>query len=502
MDIALIKVNVRIWEDPAPYLYPMIKRSEMLMLAAVLMIVTIVGVAAFQGYWIRKLYAEEWSTLKKETDVAFRDIVYQLQVQRSHRKYPVQFNTTVRDPAIVRDSGMGTKIAMMLKDTVAGRNSQRFDIRFRIDDPGHGPLQIPSYLTHEADDDHPMIIQFVAHDSTSPPLTPADIDSAYKNSLLKFGISVPYRLLQVAGGEAKLQKSIPAGELKTGFLFVGANPPFAYQASFANPFPYIIRKLRVPIVIGGLLLAFTTLSLIFLYRNLVQQRQIATIKNDFISNMTHELKTPLSTVTVAVEALRHFGALEDPEKTREYLDISALELQRLSLLVDKVLKLSLFENKKIELKPERINLPALAAEVMASMRLSFEKAGAVVRLKGEGDGLFVRADRMHLASVISNLLDNAVKYSREGPVVAIVVSREGDIVRLSVADNGIGIPAAYREKIFEKFFRVPSGDHHNIKGYGLGLSYVHHIVTRHDGKITVESKEEKGSTFTIQLPAA
>jgi putative cofactor-binding repeat protein len=276
----------------------------------------------------------------------------------------------------------------------------------------------------------------------------------------------------------------------------------AYRAHFSNPFWYIIRNLQLPILTSVLLLAFTGLSLLFLYRNLIRQRQIADVKNEFISNMTHELKTPISTVTVAVEALRHFGALEDPEKTKEYLDISALELQRLSLLVDKVLKLSLFENKQIDLKPERIDLPALTAEVMASMRLPMEKAGAVVQLNCNGEGLFVRADRMHMGSVISNLIDNAIKYSRGHPVLAIGLAREGENVMLSVADNGIGIPAAYREKIFEKFFRVPSGDVHNIKGYGLGLSYVHHIVTRHEGQIFVESKEGKGSLFVIQLPAA
>jgi two-component system phosphate regulon sensor histidine kinase PhoR len=349
----------------------------------------------------------------------------------------------------------------------------------------------------------PLVVRYLSGaDSTIPPLSAGRIDTAYRKELLRNNITVPYILERRTGKEADLERPIAADELKTGFLFVGLSNAYAYQASFSSPLAYILRKLTLPILVSFLLLSFTTASFIFLYRNLVQQRQIAAIKNEFISNMTHELKTPISTVTVAVEALRHFGALEDPERTKEYLDISALELQRLSLLVDKVLKLSLFENRQIELKPERVNLAELIAEVMASMKLSLEKAGAVVRLACTGEGLFVRADRMHLGSVISNLLDNALKYSRESPVLTIQLSRDGQEVLLSVADNGIGIPAAYREKIFEKFFRVPSGDHHNIKGYGLGLSYVHHIVTRHEGRISVESKEGKGSTFIIQLPAA
>jgi two-component system phosphate regulon sensor histidine kinase PhoR len=483
----------------------------MLMLAGLLMVMTIVGVAAFQGYWIRKLYVEEWNTLKKETDVAFRDVVYQLQVQRFHHGNPALSRNM-----IFVDKKAGDDLFMFnvldsaknaLKDSARrmglrpGKREFAISVRAEI----HRDSLPPPIVTSSDDPglNIPTIIRYLSStDSASPPLSIGQIDSAYKKALQKAGITVPYQLQRVEGKEAELEKTIPANEIRTGLIFVGLSKAYAFQASFANPFPYIVRKLRLPIIVGILLLAFTTLSLIFLYRNLVQQRQIAAIKNEFISNMTHELKTPISTVTVAVEALRNFGALDDPAKTREYLDISALELQRLSMLVDKVLKLSLFENKQIELKPERIDLPELAAEVMASMKLSFEKAGAVVQLSCAGEGLFVPADRVHLRSVLTNLLDNALKYSRERPMLAVAVSRAGDRVRLSVADNGIGIPAAYREKVFEKFFRVPSDDVHNIKGYGLGLSYVHHIVTRHEGQISVESKEGKGSTFTIQLPAA
>jgi two-component system phosphate regulon sensor histidine kinase PhoR len=483
----------------------------MLMLAGLLMVITIIGVAAFQGYWIRKLYAEEWNTLKKETDVAFRDVVYQLQAQRflkgsANVPRNMQFYSKNGGDDLFMFAVLDS-MKNVLRDSARrmglGPGRQQITVNLASIRRDSLPPPAANGLAPEPGLTLPTIVRYLSSpDSVSPPLSVGQIDSAYKKALLKTGITVPYQLQRIAGKEADLEKPIPVNELKTGFIFVGLANTYAYQASFANPMPYIAGKLRLPIVVGVLLLAFTTLSLIFLYRNLVQQRQIAAIKNEFISNMTHELKTPISTVTVAVEALRNFGALDDPAKTREYLDISALELQRLSLLVDKVLKLSLFENKQIELKPERIDLPALAAEVMASLKLSFEKAGAVVQLSCAGEGLFVLADRVHMRSVVTNLLDNALKYSRECPMLAIGVSREGDQVRLSVADNGIGIPAAYREKVFEKFFRVPSDDVHNIKGYGLGLSYVHHIVTRHGGLISVESKEGRGSTFTIQLPAA
>ena len=477
----------------------MMKSSGKLRVAALLMVLTIVGVAVFQGYWIRKLYAEEWTTLRKETDIAFRDVMYDLQVQRFNKGRLMVKDT--RLATLGRDNLFQINVLDSVRDL--GKDSQ-MAIAFHAD-IHHDSLRpgMIDRVGNFAGDDIPQVVRYLAStDSTAPPLTMTAMDSAYRKVLFKAGITVPFTLERVEGNAANLVTAVPQHELKTGFVFIGLSNVYGYRASFSNPFGYILTKLRLPIGMSVLLLAFTSLSLLFLYRNLVQQRQIAAIKNEFISNMTHELKTPISTVTVAVEALRHFGALEDPQKTREYLDISALELQRLSLLVDKVLKLSLFENKQIELKPERIDLPALTAEVMASMRLPMEKAGAVVQLSCNGEGLFVRADRVHLGSVISNLLDNALKYSREHPALTINLSREGEVVLLSVADNGIGIPAAYREKIFEKFFRVPTNDVHNIKGYGLGLSYVHHIVTRHEGRVLVESKEGKGSTFIIQLPAA
>jgi two-component system phosphate regulon sensor histidine kinase PhoR len=492
----------------------MMKFAGKMRLAALLMVLTIIGVAVFQGYWIRKLYTEEWNGLRRETDVAFRDAMYELQVQRFHKGKLLVKDTHFAARAAdnlfmlnVLDSMktlIGDSVRAVAKDSTKSRLPRQVAISFQTD-IRHDSLSpdLPDRVVRLAGDDNSLIVRYLSNsDSGAPALTMGEMDSAYKRALVKSGITVAYTLQRFAGNDTALLKPVPKNELKTGIVFIGLSNAYGYRASFSNPFGYIIGKLRLPIGMSVLLLAFTALSLLFLYRNLLKQRQIAEIKNEFISNMTHELKTPISTVTVAVEALRHFGALDDPHKTKEYLDISALELQRLSLLVDKVLKLSLFENRQIELKPERIDLPGLTAEVMASMRLPMEKAGAVVRLNCEGEGLFVRADRVHLGSVISNLLDNALKYSRENPVLAISVSREGAAVALSVADNGIGIPPAYREKIFEKFFRVPSNDVHTIKGYGLGLSYVHHIVARHEGRITVESKEGKGSTFIIQLPAA
>jgi len=247
---------------------------------------------------------------------------------------------------------------------------------------------------------------------------------------------------------------------------------------------------------------FTTVVFIFLYRNLAQQRRLAEMKNDFISNITHELKTPIATVSVAVEALRNFGGLQKPERTKEYLDISAGELQRLGLLVDKVLKLSMFEKDEISLQKESFDLLDLITEVMTSMKLQFENQHAVTSLASSGDNFVIDADRVHITSVIYNLLDNALKYTKADPRIDVELIRKDEYFELRVKDNGIGISAENQRKVFDQFFRVPTGDRHNVKGYGLGLSYINHIVKQHHGLIEVESAPGKGSTFIVKLPFA
>jgi two-component system phosphate regulon sensor histidine kinase PhoR len=244
----------------------------------------------------------------------------------------------------------------------------------------------------------------------------------------------------------------------------------------------------------------TILSFVLLYRNLLQQRRLTALKNDFISNITHELKTPIATVSVAIEALQNFNALHDTRRTTEYLDISQNELQRLSLLVDKVLKLSMFEQKAIQLNKEWFDLAQVIREVIGSLKIQTDKSGAIVNFSSDTAICDINADKLHITSVVYNLLDNALKYSPVNPEISIRLSRFEEYIDLTVTDNGLGIPPEFRRKVFEKFFRVPSEDRHNIKGYGLGLSYVSHIARMHQGFVEVESAPGKGSSFSLKIP--
>jgi two-component system phosphate regulon sensor histidine kinase PhoR len=328
-------------------------------------------------------------------------------------------------------------------------------------------------------------------DSVQDSLRVKELQMAYARKLEEQNVSVPFSIRRVKTEET--EKPV-FNQVTLGF-----QNPITYELNLGSTTSFLLKRISIPILFSVFLVAFTFLSFSLLYGNLLRQRRLADIKNEFISNITHELKTPIATVSVAIEAMRSFNASMDPQRSKEYLDISANELQRLSLLVDKVLKLSMFEKKEIELRYEPLDMKELVDEVTSSMRLQFEKKGAQVTTHAEGD-THLDGDRLHLVSVIFNLLDNALKYSTDHAEISLTIKGLSNKVQLIIADSGIGIPAEYQGRIFEKFFRVPTGNLHNAKGYGLGLSYVSHVITKHHGTIRVESEEGDGSKFYITLP--
>jgi len=273
-----------------------------------------------------------------------------------------------------------------------------------------------------------------------------------------------------------------------------------YALAFDKTNGFILQKIIPEILFSLFLFVITSLSFYFIYKSLRDQQRLTAVKNDLIANITHELKTPIATVGVAIEALQNFGALNNPQRTKEYLDISQQELNRLSILVDKVLNTSLFEKGDIPLKSEPINLKMLVQDVLNSMKLQFQNKKAVVNFNSEGENFMVQGDKIHLTSVIYNLIDNALKYSPLAPKLAINLKKTVGQIDFLVKDNGLGIAKEFQDKIFDKFFRVPTGNAHNIKGHGLGLNYVKKVIEKHGGQITVQSKQGEGTAFTVSLP--
>lgn len=459
------------------------------------MVLTIMAIAGFQIYWLKRAYEREERNLDMRTNYMFRETVFALQ------------SAKLKLEKLVGDSSTSTKV--FIQQEFPQKN---FKVRSATD---LKVINMVDVLTKKAKDSNGRaliirgsdtmhlsnkalsgrrnrLIQFLFDvDSVQDSVKTKELEAAYAKKLQEQNIKVPFTVHRVP----TVEKEGPAfNEVTLGF-----SNPITYRLNLGNTVPFLLKRITIPILFSVFLVGFTFLSFSLLYRNLVRQRRLADIKNEFISNITHELKTPIATVSVAIEALRSFSASIDPQRTKEYLDISANELQRLSLLVDKVLKLSMFEKKEVELRYEWLNMKELVDEVTSSMRLQFEKKEAIVSVATEGD-THLEGDRLHLVSVVFNLLDNALKYSSDKAKIGITVKGTDHKVQLVIADSGIGIPQEYHHKIFEKFFRVPTGNLHNAKGYGLGLSYVSHVIKKHEGTISVESVPGDGSKFFITFP--
>ena len=467
-----------------------------------LMLVSIVLIAAFQFWWLRKSYREEEETLNIRTSFLFRETIHRLQVSKLKLDSNLKRKVASESDMV----GMINVLKEKMRDTVGSKERIKSTVIVSMDKgrPPAPPMladTISAKAVYQFNDNGKFFNVLLTSDSLQDSLTVKEIQSEFHNALLAEDIKVPFSVDRKLHAPSLQRKKLilPLQKLETAEATIGFINPITYKLYLRDTTSYLLKKISPQIFFSVLLLGITVVSFLTLYRNLRSHQKLASIKNEFISNITHELKTPIATVSVAIEAMKNFNVLDDPKKTREYLEISQNELQRLSLLVDKVLKLSMFEKKEIELKIETVDLRLLVEEVAASMRLQLEKHKAKLAIQSEGDTT-IQGDRLHFISVIFNLLDNALKYSKSNPSIEIDIRQEGEIAQIAVTDNGIGIPIEYKERIFEKFFRVPTGNTHNAKGYGLGLSYVAHVVSKHQGQIAVESQPGIGSRFIIKLP--
>jgi len=283
------------------------------------------------------------------------------------------------------------------------------------------------------------------------------------------------------------------------FPFEESNRSAYIQVIFPTKQNFILNSMSLLLPSVALILIILIIFIVAIII-IFKQKQLNNMKNDFVNNMTHELKTPISTISLASQMLQDTGVGKTPETLKHISNVIRDETKRLSIQVEKVLEMSIFEKDKSMLKLNEIEINSLIADITGNFSLKVTSKGGKITsiLKAANDVALV--DEVHFTNVIFNLMDNALKYSNKPLLLTIETWNEKDNLLISIEDNGIGIHKEDIKHIFDKFYRVSTGNLHNVKGFGLGLAYVKKIVKEHRGSIRVESELNIGTKFTITIP--
>jgi signal transduction histidine kinase len=274
---------------------------------------------------------------------------------------------------------------------------------------------------------------------------------------------------------------------------------FHYLLDLTHKNEMVLREalLSFVLITGSILIVFLVFGLT--WRNLMEERRLSELKSDFINNMTHELKTPLSTITVAGRTLEKEQIITDRDRVLETARMIGKQSVHLNQLINTILEVSFLEREEFELDRHKVVIDELLHQVVTSFLTSCDGC-AEIKEDYSINGMEASVDIVYFTTMISNLLSNAVKYCDGDPVISVKAAATGNDIEITVADNGVGIPAEHLGHIFEKFYRVPHGNIHKTKGLGLGLYYVRRIATAHGGDVTVNSKQGRGTTFRIRIP--
>jgi len=323
------------------------------------------------------------------------------------------------------------------------------------------------------------------------------LDSIFTNQLSKKGIKTPHYLVLLekdikVGGNNKakdIELSLFSNS-KSTFL----RPDQNLRAYYKDPTIQALKKSSTGILLSLLLSLSVIFCLIYLLKIISTQKELAEIKNDLINNITHEFKTPIATVSTAIEAIESFNVIDNKEKTKQYAAISAFQLKKLHQMVEKLLETATLDSESLMLQKEPTNIVDLIAKIANKFELLTKKD---IKFTTNIDSKILKIDLFHFENAISNLVDNAIKYG--GDSIEINLNSVLNITEISVTDNGKGIDKSHQERIFDKFYRVPKGNTHDVKGFGIGLYYTQKIIGKHNGSINVSSSFDN-TIFKLQIP--
>jgi two-component system, OmpR family, phosphate regulon sensor histidine kinase PhoR len=512
----------------------------------VLASIALLGLIAIQMYWIDNAITLAEQHFDQSVNEALTKVVFKIEKQKTAAKITKRFNfrtqgirlTSQQDSLSEKNNfslkkdNINVKIyeeyssdsnGVIVKNT-RHKNYTSDSALTRMDLKSE--MVVPDYIQHFnsselksksfSKDDNMVndifdeLVSINIYNGYSPAIDTSLLDSIIRAELLEKGVTANYIFGVTESKKLPTETSgLTSKEilLHTSKYMINLSPdnvfikPQYLSVHFPGQKKYVLRSLFFMLSVSGAFMIVIIFSFYYTVSTIFKQKKLSEIKNDFISNMTHEFKTPISTISLACEMLSDKTIEKSAERSGKYIKMIGDENKRLSILVENILQTAILDKGEFKLKIQSINIHNLIEQTIDNIKLQVEnKEGEIVTQLNANEPI-INADRVHITNIVFNLIDNALKYSNEKPKIIIRTENNGTGILISVNDNGIGISKENQKRVFDTMFRVHTGNIHNVKGFGLGLSYVKAIVEKHGGNVTLDSEVEQGSTFTIYLPA-
>lgn len=468
--------------------------KKFIILVIILVSIALIGLMSIQMYWIRNAVIVKEVAFARSVEEALSNVVFKLEKIEMSEKMKRQMEFTSSGPDY-----------LLSLDSI---NKGFFDEFSKVTNrAGLQRFVQKSNLTQQVLD-YMMDIRRVK--PIKERINEAILDSLIDVELQITGIrtAFEYGVYNIPGNKMVFQKTgkYPSQLLSDDSYHFALFPSDIQGSSnflivyFPNEQKFLLSQMGALLFVSLGLILIIIFSFFFTVSTVFKQKKLSEMRNDFINNMTHEFKTPISTISLACEALKDKDIVKTESLFDNYIGIIGEENTRLKSMAEKVLQTAIIDKGELKLRKEWVDLTEIIGEAVKKIKIQVEKKDGQILLDLNTENVKLKADRMHLTNVILNLIDNANKYNLNEPEI-LISSDETDLgVNIHVQDNGIGISKNNQKKIFDKLYRVPTGNIHNFKGFGLGLNYVKAIVDKHNGKISVSSELNKGTIFKIFLP--
>jgi two-component system phosphate regulon sensor histidine kinase PhoR len=467
---------------------------KLIIIIIVSMSVALLGMLGIQLYLVGEAIKVKEATFVRDVNQGMQHVVMWLEKEELKRQYEYHMNVMSKRSGII--SAYDSISKNMIDELQRPMSPEEYSNFMRR-------LLIAQEMLQD-------MLLGLSEDKGARSNEPVLIDSLVRSELGRSGINTEYELgiFSPTRNALLFQKTgrYPQKLLEEAFSFdmYPTLTPSQYADKLLIFFPYekrfIIGQLSDLFVLSGLFVAIIILAFAATILTIVRQKQLSEMKNDFVNNMTHEFKTPISTIALACEALRDKDVHKSEALYNTYINMIDEENKRLGAMAEQVLQSAVLEKGELTLRKDRIDLHEVLRQAVASKQLMAKSRNGHIFMELKADSAEVLGDRVHLTNVMLNLIDNALKYTDEAPQVVVRSRNIPNAIEISVVDNGIGISKSNQKRIFEKLYRVPTGNIHNVKGFGLGLSYVKAVVEKLGGMVGVNSELKKGSTFFIRLP--